>query len=312
MDRIVNYQIEDKDAGTEILSFLRSRGFSRHILTGMKADKHAILLNSQHGYGHSLLKTGDQLQVRILETESSSKIIPIQMEFSILYEDEDILVINKPANMPIHPSLGNYENTLANGVAFYYAQKGESFVYRCVNRLDRDTTGALILAKNALSAAILSRQMRNRQIRRTYLALVEGIPPERGTVSAPIARVEGSTIEREVNYESGESAVTHFERLAVGNGCSLVELHLETGRTHQIRVHMKHLGYPLPGDYLYHPVYDRIRRQPLHSYQLSFTHPLTGDRMLFTAPVPDDFQKAFFYPEQPDYLSRESVRSISE
>ncbi|MGN8630413.1 RluA family pseudouridine synthase [Blautia sp. HCP3S3_G3] len=312
MDRIVNYQIEDKDAGTEILSFLRSRGFSRHILTGMKADKHAILLNSQRGYGHSLLKTGDQLQVRILETESSSKIIPIQMEFSILYEDEDILVINKPANMPIHPSLGNYENTLANGVAFYYAQKGESFVYRCVNRLDRDTTGALILAKNALSAAILSRQMRNRQIRRTYLALVEGIPPERGTVSAPIARVEGSTIEREVNYESGESAVTHFERLAVGNGCSLVELHLETGRTHQIRVHMKHLGYPLPGDYLYHPVYDRIRRQPLHSYQLSFTHPLTGDRMLFTAPVPDDFQKAFFYPEQPDYLSRESVRSISE
>ena len=312
MDRIVNYQIEDKDAGTEILSFLRSRGFSRHILTGMKADKHAILLNSQRGYGHSLLKTGDQLQVRILETESSSKIIPIQMEFSILYEDEDILVINKPANMPIHPSLGNYENTLANGVAFYYAQKGESFVYRCVNRLDRDTTGALILAKNALSAAILSRQMRNRQIRRTYLALVEGIPPERGTVSAPIARVEGSTLEREVNYESGESAVTHFERLAVGNGCSLVELHLETGRTHQIRVHMKHLGYPLPGDYLYHPVYDRIRRQPLHSYQLSFTHPLTGDRMLFTAPVPDDFQKAFFYPEQPDYLSRESVRSISE
>lgn len=312
MDRIVNYQIEDKDAGTEILSFLRSRGFSRHILTGMKADKHAILLNSQRGYGHSLLKTGDQLQVRIQETESSSKIIPIQMEFSILYEDEDILVINKPANMPIHPSLGNYENTLANGVAFYYAQKGESFVYRCVNRLDRDTTGALILAKNALSAAILSRQMRNRQIRRTYLALVEGIPPERGTVSAPIARVEGSTIEREVNYESGESAVTHFERLAVGNGCSLVELHLETGRTHQIRVHMKHLGYPLPGDYLYHPVYDRIRRQPLHSYQLSFTHPLTGDRMLFTAPVPDDFQKAFFYPEQPDYLSRESVRSISE
>ena len=312
MDRIVNYQIEDKDAGTEILSFLRSRGFSRHILTGMKADKHAILLNSQRGYGHSLLKTGDQLQVRILETESSSKIIPIQMEFSILYEDEDILVINKPANMPIHPSLGNYENTLANGVAFYYAQKGESFVYRCVNRLDRDTTGALILAKNALSAAILSRQMRNRQIRRTYLALVEGIPPERGTVSAPIARVEGSTIEREVNYESSESAVTHFERLAVGNGCSLVELHLETGRTHQIRVHMKHLGYPLPGDYLYHPVYDRIRRQPLHSYQLSFTHPLTGDRMLFTAPVPDDFQKAFFYPEQPDYLSRESVRSISE
>ena len=212
----------------------------------------------------------------------------------------DLLIVNKPANMPIHPSLGNYENTLANGVSYYYAQKGEEFVYRCVNRLDRDTTGALILAKNALSAAILSAQMRNRQIRRTYLALVEGVPPEKGTISAPIARVEGSTIQREVNFYSGEPAVTHFERLSVRNGCSLMELHLETGRTHQIRVHMKYLGYPLPGDYLYHPHYERIQRQPLHSYQLEFTHPVTGTDMLFTAPVPEDFCRAYYISDVED------------
>lgn len=294
MDRTVFYQIDSKDAGMDILSFLRSKGFSRHILTGMKGDKGAIRLNGERGYGHTVLNTEDRLQIRITETEASSKIPPVRMDVSILYEDEDLLVVNKPPNMPIHPSQGNYENTLANGIAYYFAQKGESFVYRCVNRLDRDTTGALILAKNALSAAILSSQMKNRKIRRTYLALVEGIPPKKGTISAPIARAEGSTIEREVNFLTGEPAVTHFERLSVRNGYSLIELHLETGRTHQIRVHMKYLGYPLPGDYLYNPVYERIHRQPLHSYQLEFMHPLTGEAMRFTAPVPEDFCNAFF------------------
>ena len=161
----------------------------------------------------------------------------MQLPLDILYEDEDILVLNKPADMPVHPSAGNYENTLANGVAWYYKQQGENFVYRCINRLDRDTTGVLVLAKNPLSGALLSAQMKQRQIRRTYLALTDGIPPEKGTVSAPIARMDDSVITREVNWEHGETAVTHYERLAVSNGYSLVELHLDTGRTHQIRVH---------------------------------------------------------------------------
>lgn len=216
------------------------------------------------------------------------------MELKILYEDEDILVINKPADMPVHPSAGNYENTLANGIAWYFYEKGEDFVYRCINRLDRDTTGALILAKNPLSAAILSVQMRNRQICRTYLALVDGVLPESGNVDAPIARMDGSVITREVNFQNGESAVTHYERLAVGKDYSLAELHLETGRTHQIRVHMKYIGHPLPGDFLYNPDYRWIKRQPLHSYQLKFTHPVTKKTMLFTAPVPADFVSAFW------------------
>lgn len=292
LNRTVFYEINPSDDGTEILTFLRSRGFSRHILTGMKADTRAIVLNGQRAYGRTILRAGDVLKIRILETETSEKILPVKRSLSILYEDEDLLVINKPSGMPIHPSQGNYENTLANAVAFYYLEKDEDFVYRCINRLDRDTTGALILAKNPLSAAILSNQMRSRRIRRTYLAIVEGVPPERGTVSAPIARVDGSTIEREINFQTGETAVTHFERLAIGDGHSLIELHLETGRTHQIRVHMKYLGYPLPGDYLYHPVYDRIQRQPLHSFQLEFTHPITGEALLFTAPVPEDFRNA--------------------
>lgn len=136
--------------------------------------------------------------------------------------------------------------------------------------------------------------MKKRQILRTYLALVDGLLPDSGTINAPIARMEGSVITREVNFETGESAITHYERLAAGKEYSLAELHLETGRTHQIRVHMKYIGHPLPGDYLYNPDYRRINRQPLHSYQLEFTHPTTGKVMLFTAPLPIDFISAFY------------------
>ena len=293
MQRIIEYFISENTGAVTILDFLKREGFSRHILSSMKNVPNTIILNGVRGFGRSVLKPGDHLMVTVPETESGKNIIRTEMDLSILYEDEDILVINKPAGMPVHPSAGNYENTLANGIAWYFAEKGEDFVYRCINRLDRDTTGALILAKNPLSAAILSVQMKKRQIRRTYLALVDGVPDVSGTIDAPIARMEGSVINREVNFLTGETAVTHYERLATGTRYSLMELHLETGRTHQIRVHMKYIGHPLPGDYLYNQDYSRIQRQPLHSFQLEFIHPVTKKPILFTAPVPDDFRLAF-------------------
>ena len=293
MQRIIEYFISENTGAVTILDFLKREGFSRHILSSMKNVPNTIILNGVRGFGRSVLKPGDHLMVTVPETESGKNIIRTEMDLSILYEDEDILVINKPAGMPVHPSAGNYENTLANGIAWYFAEKGEDFVYRCINRLDRDTTGALILAKNPLSAAILSVQMKKRQIRRTYLALVDGVPDVSGTIDAPIARMEGSVINREVNFLTGETAVTHYKRLATGTRYSLMELHLETGRTHQIRVHMKYIGHPLPGDYLYNQDYSRIQRQPLHSFQLEFIHPVTKKPMLFTAPVPDDFRLAF-------------------
>ena len=255
MERILHYTITNQEEGKEILSFLREKGFSKNILSSMKTISDAILLNGEKAFGRTRVKEGDFLRIRIPETETSPHIVPSEIPLSILYEDEDILIVNKPANTPIHPSQGNYENTLANAAAWYFQQKGETFVYRCINRLDRDTTGALILAKNALSAALLGNQMQKRQIRRTYLALSEGMTPEKGTVSAPIAREADSVITRTVDFERGERAVTHFERLAFSNDLSLLELHLETGRTHQIRVHLKYLGFPIPGDYLYNPHY---------------------------------------------------------
>ena len=294
MQRIITYTISPKDSGISILSFLRNNGFSKHILTTMKRADHAILLNGQPTFAKTALREQDVLCILVPEeTGSEESILPVKMSLDILYEDEDILVLNKPADMPVHPSAGNYENTLANGVAWYYRQQGETFVYRCINRLDRDTTGVLVLAKNPLSGALLSTQMKQRRIHRTYLALTDGIPPEKGTVRAPIARVNDSVITREVNFERGEPAVTHYERLAVSNGYALVELHLETGRTHQIRVHMNYIGCPLPGDFLYHPVFDRIGRQALHSFQLEFEHPITKEPLRFLAPVPEDFRKAF-------------------
>lgn len=293
MNRIFHYQITENEQGTTVLDFLRKKGFSRHILSSMKADKEALIRNGQRIGGREQLLTGDHFRVRLLETVDSDGIVPVSMPLSILYEDEDILIINKPADMPVHPSIGNYTNTLANGVAAYLDAKDEHSPFRCINRLDRDTSGALILAKNAFSAAVLSTQMRNRQIRRTYLAVVEGITPPNGTISAPISRVDDSVIERHVDFLHGEPAVTHYERLEVKNEHSLLEIHLETGRTHQIRVHMGYIGHPLPADYLYHPVYDCFKRQPLHSLQLEFRHPVTDKSMCLLAPVSEDMCNAF-------------------
>lgn len=293
MNRIFHYQITENEQGTTVLDFLRKKGFSRHILSSMKADKEALTRNGQRIGGREQLLAGDHFRVRLLETVDSDGIVPVSMPLSILYEDEDILVINKPADMPVHPSIGNYTNTLANGVAAYLDAKDEHSPFRCINRLDRDTSGALILAKNAFSAAVLSTQMRNRQIRRTYLAVVEGITPPNGTISAPISRVDDSVIERHVDFLRGEPAVTHYERLEVKNEHSLLEIHLETGRTHQIRVHMGYIGHPLPADYLYHPVYDCFKRQPLHSLQLEFRHPVTDKSMCLLAPVSEDMCNAF-------------------
>ena len=293
MNRIFHYQITENEQGTTVLDFLRKKGFSRHILSSMKADKEALTRNGQRIGGREQLLAGDHFRVRLLETVDSDGIVPVSMPLSILYEDEDILVINKPADMPVHPSIGNYTNTLANGVAAYLDAKDEHSPFRCINRLDRDTSGALILAKNAFSAAVLSTQMRNRQIRRTYLAVVVGITPPNGTISAPISRVDDSVIERHVDFLRGEPAVTHYERLEVKNEHSLLEIHLETGRTHQIRVHMGYIGHPLPADYLYHPVYDCFKRQPLHSLQLEFRHPVTDKPMCLLAPVSEDMCNAF-------------------
>lgn len=251
----------------------------------------SILINGQWEYMKHILQPGEILTVHVQEEVSSGKIPPVELPLDIVYEDEDILVVNKPADMPIHPSLNNYYNSLANALAWYFEQQNKPFVFRCINRLDRDTSGLTIIAKHILSAGILSSMVAQRAIHREYLAVVRGeIIPTQGTIDAPIGRKGDSIIERMVDYEKGEHAVTHYQLAEYKNGHSLLSIHLETGRTHQIRVHMKHIGFPLIGDYLYNPDMEYMQRQALHSHRLQFTHPITGENMDFTAPLPTDMQ----------------------
>lgn len=309
MNREFTYIIKENDINAKpmtIHGFLKSRGYSHAMIVSLKKTREGIRKNGIWARVHDCLQSGDILQIHITENESSDHIVPRPLPFPVVFEDEDLLVINKPDDMPIHPSQGNYENTLANAAAWYFRQKGESFVYRCINRLDRDTTGLLILAKHAYSASLLSSMVTSRLIRREYLAVVKGVPDICGCIDAPIGRKEGSTIERQIDFSSGDPAKTHFERLVCESGYSLVRLRLETGRTHQIRVHMNYIGCPLPGDFLYCPDYTKIKRQALHSYRLSFSHPITGQDLSFTAPLPEDMCSFF----SPDVLSQLKDQNI--
>lgn len=271
--------------------FLKKKGCSRKLITHLKNTPLGITVDGSLAYTTHILQAGELLTICILEVTSSETIVPAPMDLNIVYEDQDILVLDKPAGLPIHPSQGNFYNTLANGLAWYFSQKGEEFIYRAINRLDRDTTGLLIIARHLLSACILSHMVKERQIQREYVAVASGLLPEKGIITAPIARVPGSTIERCVDFMYGEYACTHFTRIGYNQAadCSLASIRLETGRTHQIRVHLSHIGHPLPGDFLYNPDYRFVKRQALHSHRLVFRHPVTGEKMEFVSKLPSDW-----------------------
>ena len=308
MKRILTYPITESDSDQRIYDFLCHPGYSRHIRTWLKQHPGSVRLNGEEALFYFPLKNGDLLEISLEEEHPSENIVPVDLPIHIIYEDEDLMVIEKPADMPVHPSIGNYENTLANAAAWYFHRQDIPFVFRCINRLDRDTTGLLILAKHMLSGAILSDQMKKRAIHRTYLAITEGKTDPAGTIDSPIGRTDQSLILRQVDHENGDSACTHYlqkcwhpktfypETLPVPqDGLSLVQLQLETGRTHQIRVHMTSIGHPLIGDTLYNPETALMNRQALHSYRLAFTHPVTGVSLEFTSPLPEDMVE--FFPD---------------
>ena len=295
MERKLEYMITDEFHNKTIEQFLKAKEFPHQAIVQLKKTQEGILRNGVWAYVTEKLETNDKLELFLVEDSADTTIWPIPMEIPIVYEDEDLIIVDKPANMPIHPSMNHHEGTLANGLLYYYQAKGQEFTFRCINRLDRDTSGLTIVTKHLLSAGILSRQVSGREISRTYRAIVEGYTEDNGTIDAPIGRVDGSTIERQVDYEQGEHAVTHYKRLAYDEDkqLSLVELKLETGRTHQIRVHMKHIGHPIIGDFLYNPSYSYCNRQALHSAALEFIHPITKEKMHFASPLPEDLKCIF-------------------
>ena len=294
----MTYLIQQQDMQKTVEQFLLSYGYSAALIRRLRHTEQSILKNGIPVYTTYRLNEGDSLAVTLPEEHGSENIVSVPMDLDIRYEDRDLLVVNKAAGVPIHPSQGNHDNTLANGIAWYLGEKGEAATYRAINRLDRDTTGLLILARHALSACMLSEMVRTHAIRRCYLAAASGLVPPEGVIdapNAPIARTCQSTIERCVDFERGDSARTHYRTLCYNRetDCSLVELRLETGRTHQIRVHMKHIGHPLPGDFLYNPDYRLIGRQALHSWQLDFIHPIKKEPLHFEAPLPEDMRRLF-------------------
>ena len=290
MEREILYIIDGEYK--DIQDYLKAKGYSASNITALKKYENGIMLNGVWAYMNQKPAVNDRLLVRVCENKKSENIVPVDIKLDVRYEDEDIIVINKGSDMPIHPSLNNYENSLANALMHYY--NGENFVFRCINRLDKDTTGLTIVAKHFLSAGILNIAMQNRQIKRVYNAIVkdDGRLPDVDTIDLPIAREDDTLIKRKVSL-NGQRAVTHFKVLKKFEKYSLIELRLETGRTHQIRVHMSHIGAPLVGDYLYNEDdYGKSLVRPLlHSKSLEFIHPITGERMYLECDLPVDFKE---------------------
>lgn len=312
--RRIHYDITTEYDGMKISGFLKLMGYSEKNLTALRGQEDSISLNDKSVHMNEMIHQGDYIEVDIPEMDEPTDVVPVDIPIDVVYEDEDIIVINKPANMPIHPSRMHQDNSLANALAYYFKNRNENykFVYRCINRLDRDTTGLTIVAKHMVSAAILYNEMKCRDIRRTYYAIVEETADNRltdsGIIDAPIGRVDEIDavkmaedgrglnsgirgIARGVDFEKGQPAVTHYEVIDRVGDLALVRLKLETGRTHQIRVHMSYIGHPLIGDEIYNPKNSIMDRQALHAGELQFMHPITGEKLIIKADIPEDMRR---------------------
>lgn len=278
--REIIFKIDDKNSGLMIRDFLRNFGVSSALLTKLKQDENGIKLNGKFAKAIEVLKSGDNLTVNI---KNSGK-MPEKFEcenVKVAYNDEDILVLNKPPLMPVHESRNHRGDTLANVAACYMES---DCAFRAVYRLDRDTSGLVLIAKNELAASKLAGK-----IKKDYYAVVSGKFEGEGTIDLPIRRVQESIIERGV-FDDGERAVTHYEAIKTDGENTLLKLNLETGRTHQIRVHFSHLGAPLLGDTLYGGSCEKINRQALHCKTINFTHPITHEKITVDCDFPKDFK----------------------
>ena len=250
--------------------------------------KNMIFLNDTTCDTRTPVKIGDKLIIDFNYEEENSNIVPNGMDLDIIYEDDWLLIVNKPSGIAIHPSILHFNNSLSNGIRAYFDKIGLKKKIRPVNRLDKDTSGLVIFAKCEYIQECLSLQMQEGILKKEYLCLVSGtINQKSGTINLPIARKEGSIMERCID-EKGKQAITHYKVIKEFKNYSLVECRLETGRTHQIRLHMASIGHPLLGDTLYGTSSSLISRQALHSYKIKFIHPITKKEIELIAKLPQD------------------------
>jgi 23S rRNA pseudouridine1911/1915/1917 synthase len=266
---------------------------------GLRMDK-AVLIDGKEANWHKPLKPFERMQIKFF-AEQEFGVEPFYYDLEILYEDDHLLIVNKPAGMDTHPNEPSQTNTLTNAVAFYLQSKGEYRKVLHIHRLDKDTTGAVLFAKHAFIGAILDRMLEERTIKRNYLALTEGIiKKKKGTINEPIGRDRHHPTKRRIS-PSGQKAITHYKVLRTfqKNNSTLIQCSLDTGRTHQIRVHLSSIGHPLLGDPLYGGQ-QIFPRQALHAAVLSFIHPLTGEMIKCRAPFLD--QPPIFPEEASHYV----------
>ncbi|EHL12061.1 hypothetical protein HMPREF9624_00368 [Oribacterium asaccharolyticum ACB7] len=291
--------VEDVDAGKRLDSFLAEKNTANYTRSfiGKMIEENLVLYNGKPSKASTKIKTGDRIELFEKEPEPlavKGEEIPLE----IVYEDDDLMVINKPRGMVVHPAPGHTSGTLVNAVLSHAGESLSSIngVLRpgIVHRIDKDTSGLILVCKNDFSHKALAKQLEEHSITRRYHAICSGrLKEEQGTVSAPIGRDEKNRKQQAINYKHGKEAITHYRLLENLQNASLLECRLETGRTHQIRVHMKSIGHPLLGDPLYGPKKNlyAIKGQALHAMVLGFVHPRSGEYMEFSADYPEDFQK---------------------
>jgi len=294
MDTTFTHQVSAEDDGKMLKQILQNKfRFSRRMLTRLKLHR-LVTVNGEYRYMTARVQEGDQIVIRMPEDEVEH-IPPQPVDFVVVHEDEDLIVIDKPPGLVVHPTRGYPDGTLANGLMHYWSERGEKHRVRPVTRLDRDTSGLMVVGKHPYSHAFLAEQMAEKRYERTYLAIVHGrMDEDRGTIDRAIRinddeKQYGSVTEGDEGY----AAVTHYEVVMRLPAATLLRLRLETGRTHQIRVHLSSIGHPIIGDFMYGRGEDAewIHRQALHSTRLRLFHPRHKKWMDFESPMPEDMRQ---------------------
>lgn len=285
----MEFRIGKEENGISVLDFLRVKvGISRAMLRKLKFSEGGITVDGEHVTVRKILSEGETLSIRAEDEAPSENIAPTDIALEVAYEDDELVIPNKPPFMPTHPSHNHYDDTVANALAFRYRDRTPPFVFRPVNRLDRNTSGLVLVAKNRMAASKLFAAMSRGEIKKSYIAVLDGtLPALEGEIEANVARLDASIILRCVS-ENGDYALTKYKVLYT-DGCRSVVLAMPlTGRTHQLRVHFAHLGAPIVGDELYGAESPFIARHALHAARLSFPHPQSASQSEIGAPLPDD------------------------
>jgi 23S rRNA pseudouridine1911/1915/1917 synthase len=285
-NNILKYTIQENDKTVKTI-LMEKLNFSRRLSKKLERMGKIFLNGKPVKLNKSIFK-GDVLSIEFDEEEDEYEAVDIPID--IIYEDDDLLVVNKQAHMVVHPTRSHRDDTVANGVAYYFRKNNINRKVRFINRLDMNTSGLVLIAKNPYAHNQLAEQMKSNTVEKYYYAIVEGILEGEGTIKAPIARLNPDDIIRQV-HPSGKECITEYKSEKLLNNMTLVKLKLITGRTHQIRVHLKHIGHPLVGDVLYGNPSLLIDRQALHCYEMKFKHPVTNKELTITCPIPEDMKK---------------------